>query len=106
MTAPKKFVLEQKKKERLAKKEADAAAKEKARLEKEAAEADGKKVKKVIKKKPDKEFEKLKFDPLPDPKPLDVETVLLNSVGWSNANTIAKKFSAGTTTTSTHDLRV
>jgi hypothetical protein len=40
---------------------------------------------------------------LPDPKPLDVQSVLLGSTNWRNANTVAKKFSAGTTTTSRHD---
>jgi hypothetical protein len=59
MTAPKKFLLEQKKKERAAKKEADLKAKEAAKAEKEALEAAGIKVKRVVKKKPDKEFEKL-----------------------------------------------
>lgn len=80
MTAPKKFVLEQKKKERAAKKEAETLAKEAIKAEKEALEAAGIKVKRPLKKKVDKEFEKLKREPLPEPKPLDVESVLLGSV--------------------------
>jgi hypothetical protein len=90
----------------LAKKEALDAAKEAARKEKEDNEAKGIKTKRVIKKKPDKEFEKLQREPLPDPKPLDVQSVLLGSTNWRNANTVAKKFSAGTTTTSRHDDKV
>ena len=43
---------------------------------------------------------------LPDPEPLDVKSVMLESVAWSNANTIAKKFSAGTTTTADFKKRV
>lgn len=99
MMAPKKFLLEQKKKERAAKKEADLKAKEQARLEKEALEAAGIKVKRAVKKKPDKDFEKLKRPEVPEPSQLDVNSVLLESQSWSNANTIAKKFAAGTTTT-------
>lgn len=76
------------------------------KAEKEALEAAGIKVKKVIKKKPDKEFEKLKREPRLEPKPLDVESVLLGSVSWSNANTITKKFSAGTTTTTKYQDKV
>lgn len=79
MTAPKKFLLEQKKKERAAKKEADLRAKEQLRLEKEALEAAGIKVKRVVKKKPDKDFEKLKKPEVPDPAPLEVSSVLLES---------------------------
>jgi hypothetical protein len=70
--------------------------------EKEALAAAGIKVKRPVKKKPDKEFEKLSKPEVPEPLPVDVPTVLLESVAWSNANTIAKKFSAGTTTTATY----
>jgi len=63
MAAPKKFVLEQKKAEKAAKKAAETEAKAIAKAEKEALEAQGIKVKKMIKKKPDKEFEKLKREP-------------------------------------------
>lgn len=56
-------------------------------------------MKRVVKKKPDKDFEKLQRKDLPEPAPLDVASVLLESQAWSNANTIAKKFAAGTTTT-------
>ena len=59
-------------------------------------------MKRAVKKKPDKEFEKLKRPEVPDPDPVDVPSVLLESVAWSNANTIAKKWSAGTTTTATY----
>lgn len=60
----------------------------------------------MVKKKPDKEFDKLQRPELPDPEPLDEKSVLLESVAWSNANTIAKKFSAGTTTTADYKKRV
>lgn len=106
MTAPKKFVLQRKKEERLAKKEADLKAKEWLKLEKEALIAAGIKPKRVIKRKPDKDFEKLKQPEVPEPENLDDKSALLQSVSWSNANTIAKKFSAGTTTTAIYQERV
>ena len=63
-------------------------------------------MKRAVKKKPDKEFEKLKRPEVPDPDPVDVPSVLLESVAWSNANTIAKKWSAGTTTTATYQQQI
>lgn len=69
-------------------------------------EAAGIKYRRPIKRRPDKEFEKLKKPEVPEPEPIDDKTALLNSVAWSNANTIAKKFSAGTTTTAAYKERV
>jgi hypothetical protein len=60
----------------------------------------------VVKRKPDKEFEKLKKPEVPDAEPIDEKSALLDSVAWSNANTIAKKFSAGTTSTAVYQEKV
>ena len=60
----------------------------------------------MVKRKPDKEFEKLKKPEVPDAEPIDEKSALLDSVAWSNANTIAKKFSAGTTSTAVYQEKV
>ena len=46
------------------------------------------------------------YDPLPEPENQSVEAALRQSVGWSNANNISKKFSVGTLTTTAFDQKV